>query len=292
MPHIGNEHGLFLRADALAAGLTDNQLRSPLFRRVLHGVYTSSETPLTHKLKCHAAAMRLPPTAMLTGLSAAMLHGVPIADFSTPVDVIVPRESGMHRRRGLHCSAVRMYDFEHTPWHDIRLAGIERTAFDLIKRRSIALSVAHCDALVHAGLITPERIAKFLSGRGDNGVVRARFRIPYLDGRAESIPESVLRVELNLRNLEPLPQFEVFFRGRFVARVDLAFPAERVAVEYDGQWHSDPVQIRKDQARRRRLGEAGWLVITVTNEDMQGSLDGLATTIRSALARRQNHSFN
>ncbi|MGW1677928.1 endonuclease domain-containing protein [Saccharopolyspora sp. NPDC002376] len=236
--------------------------------------------------------MRLPPTAMLTGLSAATLHGVPIADFSTPVDVIVPREFGMHRRQGLRCSAVRTYDFEHTSWHDIRLAGIERTAFDLIKRRSIALSVAHFDALAHAGLITPERIAKFLSGRGDNGVVRARLRIPYLDGRAESIPESVLRVELNLRNLEPLPQFEVFLRGQFVARVDLAFPTEQVAVEYDGQWHSDPAQIRKDQIRRRRLTEARWLVITVTNEDMQGSLDGLATTIRSALARRRNHSFN
>ncbi|MER7011152.1 DUF559 domain-containing protein [Saccharopolyspora sp. NPDC000359] len=292
IPPLGNEHGLFLRAEALAAGITDHQLRSSAFRRVLHGVYTTCETPLTHELKCHAAAMRLPPTAMLTGLSAATLHGVPLADFSTPVDVIVPREYGMHRRQGLRCSAVRIFDFEYSPWYQMRLAGVERTAFDLLKRRSAAMAVAHCDALLHAGLITAQAIEKFLSGRGDNGVVRARLRIPHLDGRAESIQESVLRVELAARGLEPVPQLEVFHRGRFVARVDLAFPAECVAVEYDGEWHSDPVQIRKDELRRRRLSDAGWLVITVTNQDMRTSMDVLAATIRSALARRRNRSFN
>ncbi|MGI8307661.1 endonuclease domain-containing protein [Saccharopolyspora hattusasensis] len=255
-------------------------------------MYTISGTPLTHELKCLAAAMRLPPTAMLTGLSSATLHGAALADFSTPVDVIVPREYGMHRRQGLRCSAVRTYDFEHSPWHGIRLAGIERTAFDLLKRRSMALSIAHCDALLHANLITAEGIAKFVSGRGDDGVVLARQRIPYLDGRAESIPESVLRVELNLRGLDPVPQFEVIIRRRFVARVDLAFPAERVAVEYDGHWHADPDQFRQDEARRKRLFESGWIVIVVTNKHIQRSMEPVVESIHEALARRRNHSFN
>ncbi|MEV0085972.1 DUF559 domain-containing protein [Saccharopolyspora sp. NPDC050642] len=292
IPQLGNEHKLFLRSEALTAGLTDTHLRSSAFCRVLHGVYTTSGTPLTHELKCLAAAMRLPAKAMLTGLSSATLRGVALADFSTPVDVIVPREYGMHRRQGLRCSAVRTYDFEHEVWHGIRLAGIERTAFDLLKRRSMSLSIAHCDALLHRGLITREGIAKFLSGRRDNGVVLARHRLPYLDGRAESIPESVLRVELNLRGLDPTPQLEVFAEGRFIARVDLAFPVERVAVEYDGHWHADPEQFRRDEARRLRLNESGWIVIVVTNKHMQTSIDHVVSSIHEALTHQRNGSFN
>jgi hypothetical protein len=31
----------------------------------------------------------------------------------------------------------------------------------------------------------------------------------------------------------PVPQFEIFDQGRFVARVDFAYPDERIVIEYD-----------------------------------------------------------
>lgn len=279
-----NEHGLLTRQDAVAAGLKDRHLRSPEVVRVLPGVYALRGAHLTHRLKCLAAAINLPSDAVLTGLSAATLHGAEgLANFRTPVEVLLPRPAGTHRRKGLLCSAPRTYEFEHEPWNGLNLAGIDRAAFDLLRKGPITTSVAHCDALLHQGLITTRAIGEFMRGRRDDGVRKARYRLPLLDGRAESIPESVLRVELALLGFTPVPQHQVWVNGRFLARLDLAFVDERVAVEYDGQWHGDYAQVEKDRARRRRLAEAGWTVIVVTHDQLQNSLDSVIGRIRSSL---------
>ncbi|MFI0470137.1 endonuclease domain-containing protein [Saccharopolyspora sp. 5N102] len=283
-PEIGDTpHKLFLRSDAIAAGLTDWQLRGSAFRKVLHGVYTTCDTQLTHELKCAAAAMTLPSGSVITGRSAATLRGVPLADFRAPVEVIVPREDGMLRRKGLRCTATRAFDFEHSSWRGIGVAGFPRISFDILKQRSMSQAVAYCDALLHAGSITIEEIAGFLVGRKDHGIVRARMRLEHLDGRAESVPESILRVELALCGLRPVPQLEVFDGDGFVARVDLAFEAARVAVEYDGGWHADPAQIKRDEIRRNRLRSLGWVVIVVTNDQLREGFDQVVARIRAAL---------
>ncbi len=56
---------------------------------------------------------------------------------------------------------------------------------------------------------------------------------------------------LALAGLVAVPQHTVRgLGGRFVARVDLAFPEQRVAIEYDGARHGEPGQLARD---RRRL---------------------------------------
>lgn len=275
---------VFLRCEAIAAGWSDNELHARCVR-VMHGVYTPPNTPLTVELKCAGAALTLPPEAVITGRSAAALRGVRIADFGTPVDAIVPREFGMMRRKGLRCSAVRIGESEHSSWRGVGVAGFPRIAFDLLKQRSITQAVACCDALLHAGVITADEIAGFLVGRHDHGIRRARLRLPYLDGRAESIPESVLRVEFALRGMHPVPQLEVFDGDRFVARLDLAFEEAKVAVEYDGGWHADPAQAEHDRVRRERLRALGWAVFVVTSADL-GDLGGLLAEVAAAVRHR------
>lgn len=285
-PRLGDEHGLFLRSEALAAGLTDRDLLGPDYVRVLHGVYAHAGVALTHELKCRAAARHLPADAVITGSSAATLHGVPLAEFAAPVEAIMPRELGMHRRTGMRCTTARTYDFESTAWSGIRVARPPRLAFDLIKGRSVSTAVARCDALLHAGLLTMDDIAAFLVGRRDHRVSTARGRLSYLDARAESIPESVLRVELALRGLHPVPQVRVHGRRGVIARVDLGFEAERVAVEYDGHWHGDPARFWRDQQRLDALRRAGWTVVVVTAQVLREDVDGVVSQVRAALARR------
>ncbi|GAA2356423.1 hypothetical protein GCM10009854_38230 [Saccharopolyspora halophila] len=274
---------VFRRAEAIAAGWTDEQLRSPAFRRVLQGIYTTGGTPLTHELKCAAAALTVPKGSVITGRSAALLRGVPMVDFSAPVEMIVPREVAMLRRAGLRCTSARITEPEHSPWRRIAVAGFPRIAFDVLKQRSMTRAVAHCEVLLHAGVVALDDIAAFLPGRHDHGVRRVRQRLPYLDGRAESVPESVLRVELVREGLRPVPQLEVFDGAEFVARVDLAFPESLVAVEYDGGWHADPVQIERDGARRARLRELGWRVLVVTNEELRNDVRGLVERVTAAV---------
>jgi very-short-patch-repair endonuclease len=79
-----------------------------------------------------------------------------------------------------------------------------------------------------------------------------------------------LRVQLVRAGLAaPVPQFTVLHDGYFVARVDLAWPEYRFAIEYDGQWHADPGQLHRDRTRLRELTAAGWRVYHVTREDMR-----------------------
>ena len=71
--------------------------------------------------------------------------------------------------------------------------------------------------------------------------------------------------------------------GGFVARVDLAFPDRRVAVEYDGAWHAEPGQFAKDRRRLDALVATGWTVLHVTAADRRDP-DVLIAGIRALLA--------
>jgi very-short-patch-repair endonuclease len=67
----------------------------------------------------------------------------------------------------------------------------------------------------------------------------------------------------------PVAQFVVRDRYGFVAPVDFAWPAHRVAVEYDGLWHAEAGQFAADRERLNRLREAGWRVVFVTAADLR-----------------------
>ena len=67
----------------------------------------------------------------------------------------------------------------------------------------------------------------------------------------------------------PVAQHEVVEHGRFLARVDFAWPAHMLAVEYDGEWHGRPQQVGPDRERLNRLFAAGWRVIFATAADLR-----------------------
>ncbi len=69
---------------------------------------------------------------------------------------------------------------------------------------------------------------------------------------------------------------------RFVARVDFGWPAQRVALEYDGSWHAAPGQFARDRARLNRLTAAGWRVVFVTGADLHHPAQ-LVTRLAAAL---------
>ena len=105
-----------------------------------------------------------------------------------------------------------------------------------------------------------------------------------VDDRAMSPPESRVRVACHLARLpHPVPQFEVRRDGQFLGRVDLAFPGEQVAVEYEGAYHFDGVQIVRDDARIARLQAAGWRVVRLSAADLR-DLDAVVARVRAALA--------
>jgi very-short-patch-repair endonuclease len=83
-------------------------------------------------------------------------------------------------------------------------------------------------------------------------------------------------------------QHVIEHEGRFVGRVDLAWPECRVAAEYDGHWHTgSPDQIHADRRRLNALLGADWLILHVTSKRLREDFEGFATELRAALRSRR-----
>jgi hypothetical protein len=267
--------------------LTPDDLRSSAWRRLFNGVYVDAGVPVTHRLLCLVAqAHVLPSGSVIAGRSAAHLYGVP-ADPDDPVEVIVPPG---HRPR----STDRLRP--HTgspPAAEIRTVGRlrvttpPRTCWDLVRWRGLVDGVVLTDRLLDAGALFAGELDKYAAEhRESRWGARFEQAVRLTDGGAESPPESELRVRLVLAGLPPpVVQHNVFAGGRFVARVDLAWPAQRVAVEYDGAWHGAPAQLHADRRRLNRLVAAGWTVLHVTSVRLRGDLDGVVAEVRAAIGR-------
>jgi very-short-patch-repair endonuclease len=83
-----------------------------------------------------------------------------------------------------------------------------------------------------------------------------------------------------------VPQFRVFDAEGFVARVDLAYPELRIAIEYDGLWHAERHAFLDDRRRLNRLVAAGWVVLHVTADDLRRP-DVLVARLRTLRAARR-----
>ena len=281
--------GPFSGAAAVDAGyLTSKQLRGPAVRRVFRGVYVMAGVPVDHEVRARAATLLLPDSAALSGRSAAAVHGVSVAGTADPTEITVPEADRFGPVSGMvvHRSGIATTD--SVPWADARVTTPVRTAFDLARSRHPATALGDVDAFLRATALPLADVREYLAGRRNHGVVQARAVLARVDQRAESRPESAVRWHLLEAGLCPVPQFEIRLRGGALVRVDLAFPAERVAVEYDGGWHALREQLSRDRTRMNALRESGWYVVHVTADSLARGPAFLVREVEHALvmARR------
>jgi len=107
--------------------------------------------------------------------------------------------------------------------------------------------------------------------------------------RVESPKETETRMLLVRAGLpEPVVQHEVRDLQRLIARIDLAYPQWKIAIEYEGDGHrTDAAQWRRDIQRQRELEDRGWIVIRLTQLDLTDGSGAFLTRIRRAIAMRQ-----
>jgi hypothetical protein len=277
--------GVFQGSEAVATEvLTADQLRGPRFRRLYRDVYLPADMPVTHPVRCEGAALVLPASEVITGRSAATLRGIPLARAIDPVEIVTPLETRIAWRSGLDVRRSDLIAGEFTPWLGIGLATPLRTSLDLLLDRPLPDAVADLDAVLRAGMVSFHAVREMVSERSDRGIVTARRAVELADPRAESRPESRVRVYLMLDGLSPEPQYLVCDEHGVIARVDLGFPRQRLAVEYDGEWHGEWRQISSDRERLNRLQAAGWKVLFITARHLRDPA-GIVASVRSALAR-------
>lgn len=279
-------HGVFVGAHAVAEGvLTRHQLQNGPYVRVLRGVYADPSIARDHRLRCRAAALLMPSSAVLGGRSAAALLGAPSPGYGDPVTVVVPPGTKWRGPEGVrvHTADTAVSDLL-VDEEGIRYTGPQRTAWEVGTLETTGTAVGVLDAMVRMGLLDTGSLQHMQERPiGPWRSRRARRAFGLVDGRSESPPESWVRVACALAGLPaPVPQFDVLENGTWLARVDLAWPAQRLIVEYDGEYHFDGLQIVKDDVRLRALVAAGWRVMRLSAADLR-DMDGVVSRIAAAL---------
>ncbi|MGH3682609.1 MAG: endonuclease domain-containing protein [Natronosporangium sp.] len=282
---------IFRGRDAISAGLlTREDLRSRAWRKVFRGIYADARTAGSYRQRCLAAAWYLlPEQAAIAGRSAAWLYGVRLTRDDDPVEVLTPPKSRFGPVDGLRVHMADLPDEDLRVVDGARRTSPLRTCWDLASWLSLPEAVAYLDLMVAHRLTTVEAISRYARARaGRRGWRKLLRALALVDPAAESVQESRLRVRLVLAGLpKPVSQHVIEVAGRFVGRVDLAWPEQRVAVEYDGAWHGDPEQLPADRARLDRLVTTdGWIVLHVTGRRLREDFDGFLAELRSALRSR------
>lgn len=277
--------GVFVGSHAIAEGLLSRkQLRQRGYRRLVQGVYADPALDLDHRLTCSGVALVLPVGAAIGGHSAAAWHGAPFAGPYDPVTVLRPADVLWKGPRGtrVHRTDITAADVDDRD--GVPVTSALRTAWDVACLEPVGTAVAALDAMVRAGALDiVDLAAATATGSGRWGLTKVRRAVGLVDPRAESAPESRVRVALVLAGLEPVPQFEVREGGVLLGRVDLAWPEARLAVEYEGAHHFEGIQIVRDDARLERLIAAGWRVIRLSSADLR-DLRAVVDRIRAALS--------
>lgn len=264
---------------ARTSGITRQQLRGPGFDRLAHDLYVPAGRVDSLAARCTAFAQVLPAETVFCHATAARLLGLPLpAGFDPAVHVAVPAGAVVPSRPELVTHRLILPSGHVSMVGPVRVTSGARTFVDLaVPLRDPAL-IALGDAALHCGLTTVDELASVVEGAmRRRGVLRARRAMARLDGRAESAPESLVRVWIQDAGLPELtPQAVVYDRvGRFVARVDLLIEEYQIVVEYEGAHHRDREQYGRDLQRRNQLEALGFLVV---------HLD--ATTLTSRLVLR------
>lgn len=257
-----------------------------VLRRPDDAIDAESETPsqrmmrLKDELRRRAEefAPALTPDQFYSGATGLALLGVPIpyttAD-QLELHVAARHPAGKPRRSGT--SGHRLAPRRPARWqagglpieHPARLwrqAADDWQLDDLVaagdhlilpRRRLIGLADLEDEAAAssHGSALLVQALAEIRVGAESPGEATLRLALT----RA-GLPQPVLNWDLKLDD------------GRFVARLDLAWPRYRVASEYDGRVHaSDPEQFTRDADRWDEIRDAHWDLVRVLSHHLRPS---------------------
>ena len=285
------QHGVFDVVALDRLGCTRDQRSTRLQRGIwitlFDGVYRIGGAPATWRADLFAACLAGGTDAVASHRSAAALWGVDGGRRDL-------REILCHRWRrtfepGLIVHETKVLDpRDLTAVDAIPVTTVERTLLDLGAVVAPAVVERAVEAALRRELTSlPDLRAtvRRLGRRGRNGVGVLRRIIDERDPDrrlTESAMEMRLLQALRAHGLpEPVTQFEILDRGRFVARVDAAYPDQRIALEHESvDWHTGKAALLRDSARRNAVVAAGWLPIAVTVEDLRSGGHGVCGQIR------------
>ena len=248
-----------------------------------------------HRQLVSASLPRIHPDAVVSHVSAAVLHGLPVPRKDLR-RVTVTRD---RRGRGHADSLVRVVgcplgEDEVVLTGGVRTTSVARTVVDVARDLDFRWGVAAADAALRAGLPADDLARQVERARRRPGNVRARAVLAFADGRAESAGESLSRVALEQEGV-PAPELQVEVRvgGVLLGRADFGWRDAGVLGEFDGKikygqllrpGQSAADVVMAEKAREEALRDAHWTVVRWGWDDLADPRR-LANRVQRALAR-------
>jgi REase_MTES_1575/Transcriptional regulator, AbiEi antitoxin len=279
---LRRQGGVVTAPQAHAAGLTRAQIRTLLakggWRRPMRGILVAPE-PIDPFRTSVRSALLACPYGVAGGITAARLHGLWIRQAWTAAElpqVLLPAGFTHKAREGIRLRSGLLAE-QHVIVDGFRATTLARTVHDLAVVLRLNDLVCLLDSALRTGWV-PARDSRRRS-RLDTAAALA-------DARSESVLETLLRLLLVRAGLEPetLQHEVVGPRGAVLARLDLAWPSIRLAVEADGAaFHDAPRALYRDRRRANDLELLGWTILRFTWTDVIQHPDWVVSQVRRAL---------
>jgi very-short-patch-repair endonuclease len=290
----------FTYRQALAAGWTRRSLsdavRNGQVRRVLRGVYVAAHVPDTFESRAAALALVVGPESVVCDRTAAWLHGIDVfgigdQEVLPPVETCMLRGRTRTRRAGVDGRIRDLLPRDVMVVRGLRVTTPLRTALDLGCALGRRRAIGALDQLMRAHDLSHDEMQRELPRYvRRRGVIQLRELLPLADRRSESMRESWVRLEIHDAGLPaPVLQHWILIDGVPTYRLDLAYPKQRVAVEYDGEEFHRRTEEQKERDRERRkwLRDHGWTVIVIDKDGLTGpDAEAWLGELRSALRSR------
>jgi very-short-patch-repair endonuclease len=266
--------------------------------RVRRGAYREASTvdpspakdaELVARARLAAVAAQLRSDFWFSHSSAALLWGCPVWPVPTTAHVSHSTRPNVRGARDLVRHHVTLPEGDRATVHGLPVTTLERTVVDSMRVLAPGAALVVADSAIRLGVDTVDVTARLAASVGARGVRRARLVWTWADGAAESAGESLTRAAVLMGGL-PSPELQVPVAtrlGRFW--LDMAYVAERVAIEFDGMIKysgvfGDPAEVIAAERRRQAALEAlGWIIVRVTWPDLA---DPARLAARIAAARR------
>jgi very-short-patch-repair endonuclease len=280
---LRRQEGVISLRQAVGAGLgargVSNRVASGRWERVHPRVFRATDHAFTDRARLRGAALWAAPRAAVSGLAAAWWHGL-VECCPAVIELTLPRDRHQAARPGLR---VRRRDLAQADLVSVR--GIWLTAVPLtVLECAVALGQAgptFLDRALQRHVRLETLRAAHRRNLGQHGSKAVGLLLAAAARGGESEAERRLVALLRRAGIEGW-QLGYLVDGY---RLDLAFPAARVAVEVDGwAYHRDAERFRQDRRRQNELVLAGWTILRFTWDDLTHRPAAVLTEIRAALA--------
>lgn len=198
------------------------------------------------------------------------------------------------QRRVVHWKSTRIQVIRlDVPVDDVvRIDGLPvtsrlRTAVDIAHLLPIAQAQQLLDRMLVLDVVDLAALTNAIEGSRRHGSRQARRLMGSAADLAASEAERMAQALFRSAGHDWFePNYPVLVGGRS-RKIDLAFPAELLAIEIKGwAFHSLPEHVGSDGDRETDLQLAGWLVVSVSWFDLVSRPEHVVAKVRDALARR------